>query len=62
MNRSSGFYWVLLIDGKWTVAEWINREFSANHWVLLGMSDRFQDGIFEKIDERPLFYDHKMDR
>ncbi len=60
MNRSSGFYWVLRDDDEdWIIAEYYE---SSESWFLAGKKRAYCDLNFEKIDERTLFYDHKMDQ
>ena len=55
-KRPNGFYWVLY-DRNWEVAEW-----DDYRWQRIGGEALFYDRDFTKIDERPLFYDHKLDR
>lgn len=55
-KRPNGYYWVLY-DREWMIAEWDN-----SYWFRHGGSCIYHDTDFTKIDERPLFYDHKLDR
>lgn len=47
MKRESGFYWVRE-RGKWSMSEW---DANVSLWNLLGDEDRYDDTIFECIDE-----------
>lgn len=58
MQRAPGFYWVIL-DGRpgWMIAEW-----TGDTWLTTGGCGLFEDEDFDMIDERPQFYDHRMDQ
>ena len=60
-KRPNGYYWVLH-HGQWDIAKYDYTGESNWDWLIFGWEYPVPETDFEKVDERPLFYDHKLDR
>lgn len=59
-KRPNGLYWVLH-HGIWDMAKYEYTDESTHDWLIFGWEYPVPETDFEMVDERQMFYDHKLE-